>query len=98
MYSQNSFCTLLIFFLQCLSMLSAITEFFASVVKCIGDLKEENPSSSFINEWEDLFAQNVNLDMFHIWYILAGKIYHSTFLLQFVMRIFLYTKFAKNND
>lgn len=50
-----------------------MAEFFTIISLYIIKLRQENPSNSLINEWDDLFAQGVNLDMFHAWYILSGK-------------------------
>lgn len=50
-----------------------LSELFCCVREHILRIKKENPASNLVNEWENVLSQNVNLDLFCIWYYLMGK-------------------------
>lgn len=58
---------------QCMVLSTAVSELFVSIRKHILETKQTNPTNSIINEWENVLSQNVNLDIFAVWYNLAGK-------------------------
>lgn len=41
----------------------------------INQLKTDSPKSNYIDEWNDLFAENIQTDIINTWFYLTGNIF-----------------------
>lgn len=50
----------------------AALELFCSVNKCLKNIQPESANKNRVNEWEDVFEQNVHCEILKMWYFLSG--------------------------
>lgn len=59
--------------LQVSSFVSAVASLYGNIVKRIKYFKSNEPTCKYINEWEDLFANEIDTVFVVTWFYLAGE-------------------------
>lgn len=55
-----------------MAFITAVSDLFISVNSHLNALRTSAPESDSIDEWDNLLAENVNIDMINVWSYLTG--------------------------